>query len=380
MVSGFIQDKGEQDFVYWSDNHGASWRKVTFGKSSWIDACYATPTGKAWMSGSSQLIYYTEDSGRSWREFNKVESTGNLRFSTIHFAPDEKTGLFGSHWNVLYRTTDNCRTWEKLPTPLSQNKYRKLSKEQRPEVRKARIFGKYYLLNQEGKVFITPSNHVDWQRLPEVIDFEVSPAGHLYTVRKDLTIQLYQQDFSPIWHSTQPLDQAPHALFVRNEKLFAVTHDKVYRIEPTQFTAARLLTNQVDIPDPELTIRYHGAEYGVDGQDIVRYDKASKRWARFLTAPFPIATAALFNGQLLVADQPLTNYFRVDEQRKVLLPFTLPASLFGQQANAVAEFHVERGSQGCFHADNSRRSFTRKGNQFELMTQKKTECFPAENG
>src|SRR5688572_19475584 len=126
MISGFIQEDGKQDFVYWSGNHGKTWDKVIFGKSSWLDAAYINRNGKAWMSGNSQLIYYTEDKGKTWKAFDKVEQTGNLRFSTIHFANDEKTGLFGSFYNVIYLTKDNCLTWEKLPTPLSQNKYQRL--------------------------------------------------------------------------------------------------------------------------------------------------------------------------------------------------------------------------------------------------------------
>lgn len=84
------------------------------------------------MSGNSQLIYYTEDNGKTWTSFDKVEPTGNLRFSTIHFAKDEQTGLFGSFWNVLYKTTDNCQNWEKLPTPLSQENMKDFRKKNDP--------------------------------------------------------------------------------------------------------------------------------------------------------------------------------------------------------------------------------------------------------
>ena len=123
MISGFIQDNEKEDFVYWSANHGKNWQKIRFGKSSWLDAGYMNNKGKAWLSGSSQLIYYSQNSGNSWISFNKVEPIGNLRFSSVFFAKDERTGLFGSTWNVLYKTEDNCKGWEKIPTPLNQNKY-----------------------------------------------------------------------------------------------------------------------------------------------------------------------------------------------------------------------------------------------------------------
>ena len=90
MISGFIQEGGKQDFVFWSGNHGKTWEKVKFGKSSWIDAAYINNNGKAWMSGNSQLIYHTEDNGRNWKAFDKAGNENALRFSTIHFAKDEQ--------------------------------------------------------------------------------------------------------------------------------------------------------------------------------------------------------------------------------------------------------------------------------------------------
>lgn len=55
MISGFIHgDNGNQDFVYRSVDHGKTWDRVRFGKSSWLDAAYVSDSGKAWMSGSSQ--------------------------------------------------------------------------------------------------------------------------------------------------------------------------------------------------------------------------------------------------------------------------------------------------------------------------------------
>ena len=139
MISGFIQEDGKQDFVFGQAITEKLGKKVIFGESSWIDAAYINETGKAWMSGSSQLIYFTENYGKTWKTFDKAGNENALRFSTLHFAKDEKTGLFGSFWNVLYRTIDNCQNWEKLPTPLSQNKYERLSKEDRPDISKIRI-------------------------------------------------------------------------------------------------------------------------------------------------------------------------------------------------------------------------------------------------
>lgn len=367
MISGFIHgEKGNQDFVYRSVDHGKTWVMVRFGKSSWLDAAYVNNNGKAWMSGSSQLIYHSDDYGITWKTFPKVEQTGNLRFSTIHFARDGRTGLFGSFWNVLYKTPDNCKTWQKLPTPLSQDKYRRLSKDVRPDIRKVRMFGEYYIINQQGRVFITKSDKIDWERLGNVVDFEVTESDRLYLVTQDHSVELYDSDFKPVWKSESKLGAQPTAIAVRNESLFALTYETVYKISPTAFTASELLTDEVPIPEPYVKVKYRGEEYGFQNRDILRYERKSKRWYRFMTTDFPIGNATVFDNRLLVADATLKHYFSLNEADKRLEEYHLPRSLFDTSQNSITEFHIETGSQGCFHSDNSRRTYVRKGNQFVL--------------
>jgi len=364
MISGFIQEGGKQDFIFWSGNKGKSWDKVIFGKSSWIDAAYINNNGKAWMSGNSQLIYYTEDKGKTWTSFDKVEPTGNLRFSTIHFAKDEQTGLFGSFWNILYKTTDNCKSWEKLPTPLSQGKYERLSKEERPDIRKIRIFGNHYIINQQGRVFITKSNSINWTYLPEIIDFEVSEDDNLFTINQDLSISLYDTSFSKTWQSEKSLESSPIAIGVRNSKLFVLSFESIYKINPDDFIVSQLFTDEVPIQEPYMKLSFEGEEYGFENKDILRFDKKKKQWYRFMTLNFSIANPTIFDNKIVLADLSLNIHYTIDPKEKSVNEFKLPESLFSNLV--VKEFHFENGSQGCFHSDNSLRSYIRKGNKFSV--------------
>lgn len=167
--------------------------KNNIWKNSWLDAAYINNNGKAWMSGSSQLIYYTADKAKTWTTSNKVEAIGNLRFTTVFFSTSGTTGLFGSTWNVIYKTEDNCRSWKKKPTPLSQKEYLSISKADRPEIEKIRIFGNRYIAKQQGKVFITMSDSVNWTYLPNVTDFEVTENDGLYAINHDLSITIMTQ-------------------------------------------------------------------------------------------------------------------------------------------------------------------------------------------
>ncbi|MBJ6118112.1 hypothetical protein JAO76_07920 [Pontibacter sp. BT310] len=373
MISGFIHgEDGNQDFIYRSVNHGKTWDKVKFGNSSWLDAAYVNNNGKAWLSGSSQLIYHTSDYGKTWKTFPKVEQTGNLRFSTIHFADDERTGLFGSFWNVLYRTSDNCKSWEKLPTPLSQGKYTRLSKHDKPDIRKVRMFGEYYIINQQGRVFITKSDSINWEQLSNVVDFEVTESDRLYVVKHDHSVELYDSSFKHVWKSERKLKSNPTAIAVRNESLFALTYETVYKVNPKVFMSSDLFTDEVPIPEPYATVKYDGEVYGFQNKDILRYDKKSKRWYRYMIADFPIGNATVFDNRLLVADPSLKQYFLLDATDKKLEAYKLPQNFFDTSQNSIAEFHIETGSQGCFHSDNSRRSYVRKGNRLVLDTKRST--------
>lgn len=366
MISGFIQEDGRQDFVFWSGDHGKTWEKIVFGKSSWLDAAYINDNGKAWMSGNSQLIYYTQDKGRTWKSFDKIEPSGNLRFVTIHFSKDENTGLFGSFYNVLYLTKDNCKTWEKLPTPLSQNKYQRLSKEERPDFRKVRLFGQHYIVNQQGRVFISKSDKIDWQQMNDIIDFEVTESGNLYTINKSAEIEFLDSQLNAVWKAPRKIEGYIRAIGVKHENLFILTGSTIYKINRENFIKSDLFTNEVPIDEPYVKINHNGLDYGFEGTDLLTYNKGSKQWTRLMTLDFSIGTATTFDNQLIISDATLNNYYSVNPQTKSVNKYELPKSLFNISSNRVEEFHIEIGSQGCFHSDNRRRSYFRTGNDFEL--------------
>lgn len=366
MISGYIHDDGKEDFVYWSGDHGRTWEKVRFGESSWIDATCITKNGKAWMSGSSQLIYYSEDRGKTWKTFDKVDSTSNLRFSAIHFADDEQTGLFGSHQGYLYRTNDNCLHWELLPTPLSQGKIQLISEEENPNINKLRVVENNYLLKQNGKVFMSDADSIDWKPLPHVIDFEVSESGKIYALSKDLTISLYDSAFVPVWKSEASLSESAEAIAVKNDRLFVITRENLYRISPSQFQKAPLLTDQIPIQEPYLKVEYQGKKWGFSNHDILQFDEERGKWYRAGDAGFPVSNATVLDGKLVIADESLKQYYHINEDTKAIKKYELPQKLFHPDSNKVIAFQLEKASQGCFHSWSTKKLFIRKNDRFVL--------------
>ena len=361
IISGFIQEGGKQNFVYRSEDGGKNWNKITFGKSSSIDAAHFTMNGKGWMSGSSQLIYYTENFGKSWTSKDKVEKKGNLRFQTIHFNEDQNVGLFGATWNKIYRTTDNCETWESIETPLQQSKYDRISKEDRPDIRKIRILGDNYLVNQQGRVYYSKADLINWIPLPKVVDFEVSDNVGYY-ITNELKLEFVDKSLSKLWTSNQSLSAIPKALKVIDSTLYAYAGEEIFRISPSSFEKSYLLTNDMPIPEPYLKVSYEGEEYGFVNKDIFQFDKKKKQWYQLMAVDFAIANATIYSDKVIIGGGNLDNYYTIDFDKKTLNNFNLPTSLF--TGLTVDKLHFEQGSQGCFHINNSIKSYIKKGDKF----------------
>lgn len=366
MISGFIQEGGKQDFIFRSTDKGITWNKVKFGKSSWIDAFCINENGKAWMSGNSQLIYYTDNKGETWKSFEKAGNENALRFNTIHFAKDEKTGLFGSFWNVLYKTTDNCETWERLPTPLDQKKYKRLSKEHRPDIRKIRIFGDYYIINQQGSIFYTKSDNINWIELPNISDFETTSDESIYLIYNDLKIDLRDSKFVSIWKSDKKLSSAPSAINTKNKNLFVFTYGEIYKINKNDFIVSKLMTNEVPIREPYLKVNYRGEEIGFDRTSVLRFDKNRTEWCRYMELPINVSNAVIFDNQIVIADNYLDKRFVINIDEQKISEYELPKSLFNLSVNNIDKFSIEIGSQGCFHSDRQFREYKLKNNSFKL--------------
>ena len=368
MISGYIHgEESNTDFVLWSGDQGKTWEEIKFGKGSWIDAAYINYNGKAWMSGSSQLIYYTEDSGKTWQEFDRIEKKKSvLRFSTIHFSKDESIGLFGSFWNKIYKTKDNCKTWERVPTPLDQKKYDRLSKKHRPDIRKIRTFGNYYLINQQGNVYWSEIDSVNWKELPQIKDFEVSENESVYLLDKDLKVELRDSKFQVVFKSEKSLGHYPIAIGVRNNNFFALSGKKVYKINQSEFGASKLLTKEIPIPRPQIRLMHRNEAYGFDGNTVLKFDKKKNSWYRFMELDFSISNAVLKDDKIIVADQTLKNRYLLDTIDKKLEKYNLPESLFDLSNNPVKNISFAIGSYGCFHRNSQKREYRLKNESFVL--------------
>lgn len=122
-------------------------------------------------------------------------------------------------------------------------------------------------------------------------------------------------------------------------------------------------------PYPQLVFKRK--TYGIDGQDILLFDKSEKRWKRFMTVDFPIRNISNYAGNILVSNRELTMLFILDTKKKELTPFVLPERIVGANIS-VKKFSIEIGSSGCFHYETSGRIYERKKDRFISNSKKDT--------
>ena len=83
-----------------------------------------------------------------------------------------------------------------------------------------------------------------------------------------------------------------------------------------------------------------------------------------MTLNFSIANASIFDSKIVLADRSLNKHYTFNPKEKSVNEYNLPESLFYNLV--VKEIHFENGSQGCFHSNNSLRSYIRKGDKFTV--------------
>jgi hypothetical protein len=371
VISGYIYGEGiKTDVIYRTDDAGKTWQKVIFGTASWLnDACF-TKDGKIWASGSSGLIYYSDDFGKTWTEFKNPDPDSE-RLSSIYFMEDGLRGLAGSLDNsTMYSTTDNCKTWQQIPTPFSQKLYKEVNERERHTIDKIRIFGNggYYITEQNNHIFYTKADVIQWVTLPEVTEYEVTENGGIYLIYKDGHSELRDNRFTTMWQSAVN-EVPPYGSFtVRNNALFALRNDKVYRISPKGIKSNDVLTDDVPIEEPYVQLTYNNQKVGF-GEYVLLFDEKALQWYRYIKAPFYVTNAGIKEGKLVISNSLNPENAVVNLQDKTIQPYETAEII--NPAHEVTSIKFETGSRGCFHYFESSVNYALKKDTYKAISKKR---------
>lgn len=364
FVSGYVNDgKHNYDIIYRTTDAGHSWKIVRFGMDGWVDDAINLDNGEAWMSVSGKGIAYTRDYGVTWQKLNNPQP--KERFASIYFN-GSREGLVGSLWNVLAYTPDNCANWQLLPTPLDQKKYNKTNQQSRPDFKRVAILGDRLLVVQEGLVFYSRRDTINWVWLSDYIDFYTDPANSALFFKTSRGEYVKADSNFAVLHRFS-IDGEAYDAQCRNGSLFIVAGRQML-----QFTASDELIKRpfsradVEPADP-IAIGYTDrGTIALRNNTILQKPWNADKWQTLGQLPF-----AVDSGSVSVTENATLLYQRRDDSLfycslngKLLKATTLNDQLEEFAHSRISRIIFSQGSRGCFHNYADQLIFTNLGDSF----------------
>ncbi|MEP7109246.1 MAG: hypothetical protein ABI760_14730 [Ferruginibacter sp.] len=348
FVSGFINNGDKYNIIYHTINGGKSYKAIDFNQSGWVDDAINFDNGEAWLSVSGSGIAYSNDFGYSWKQLNIPER--RQRFASIFFNPKHE-GIIGSLWNMIAVTNDNCDSWTIIPTPLDQKKYNKTNRESRPEINHVAIFQEYILCTQEGLVFFSKRDSINWNWLPDYSDFytdEENSALFFKTNRNSLIKA--NNKFEPAF--TAENSYGSIIAKCKNGKLFIKKEHYIVVFQPgsTLVSSPIFATNLSEIKPTPFAYGKDGI-YGAISNRVFLQGQYNQAWKPVFTLPFEVKDGqlALINNNTIVnAENDSLYYFDISNKKTIIKSRN---SVIQQFCNSgIKQLKFSTGSSGCFHS------------------------------
>jgi hypothetical protein len=366
FVPGFISSEtGKYNIIYHTVNGGETWKPIEFGLDGWVDDATFLDNGEAWLSVGGAGIAYSKDYGFTWTSFsipNKKE-----RFTKIYFNK-KRQGIIGSLWNVLAYTGDNCKNWINIPTPLSQDKYRKTNISGRPAIDRVAIFNDYLLVSQENLVFYSRRDTINWIFMPNYIDFytDAENSALFFKTRK--------RDFIKCDSSLKPLSLfdnggGAYSAVCRNGSLYFLGQNIISQITAdNQLVETPLYTNKIADMEPVIFAYTNDGIYGSIGNIVYNQKEYKGKWDYAFTLPF-----STYSGSLSMKDSATVLFSRLDDS---LFYYSIPDAKVEKKhikeimesfcGNRIQKIIFSKGSQGCFHSYKDELVYEYINNAFQL--------------
>ena len=313
--------------------------------------------GLVWAWGLSSKVFYSSDSGRSWNEVAHIQELEDLDhyINDLYFDNNGKRGLIGSNYNELYLTRDNCKTLQRIPTPLDQKAYQQGEEAaKRTRINKVRILGDYYIVEQDYKAFITSTKDIRWRPTngsDTANDIDVM-SNRFIVIRPDAgTVRLLDKRLKLV-----------NEFKVPEEKRDIALGDDMYIIDDTYLHKCGIHGNQryellrtdreidpmhADERSDIFTI--DGQEFYFDNYDLIVKSKATGKWYRYMTFDFEPFKPFVDKGKVFLYDS-YSDYektlYQLNLKEKTMKPFEWPSEMFGRKK--VVGMQVIYSVIGCF--------------------------------
>ncbi|MCZ2356127.1 MAG: hypothetical protein LC115_05470 [Bacteroidia bacterium] len=356
IMTGYIsvsKKEYKKNGYYLTKDAGKTWKLLDFGGDSWIYNVFVDKQGNAWMGGSSGEIFFSKDFGQHWEKLNSPYNSSSRMHSI--FMLNSTTGISGALHNDIYTTSDNWKSNKKIKTPYDQKKYSTPNGYSDDRIEKILIWNNFIVVNQNGHIYYTESNNIDWQPFPiKVYDFELdNDSKTLFAISDSLKIVSLTSPTEFHLLTDKQLSSYPIDIKVVNGSLFVVSSGyEVYKVNKNGLTRSIPYTTDKKIEEPQIVKQGIKLVWGTNGNQIYLADDNKRDWYRENALDFYIRDFRLLNDSVAILwDGKKNNYLYSlsDHTPKQYFPET-PLKTF--LASPIKTFIINSGSQGCFHGYN----------------------------
>lgn len=390
IMTGYIsvsEKDSKKNGYYLTTDAGKTWKLLDFGGDSWIYNAFVDKQGNAWMGGSSGEIFFSKDFGQHWEKRNSPYNS-STRMHSI-FMLNSTTGISGALHNGIYTTSDNWKSNKKIKTPYDQKKYSTPNGYSDDRIEKILIWNNFIVVNQNGHIYYTESNNIDWQTFPiKVYDFELdNDSKTLFAISDSLKIVSFTSPTDFHLLTDKRVSSYPIDIKVVNGSLFVVSSDyEVYKVNKNGLTQSIPYTTDKKIEEPQIVRQGTKLVWGTNGNQIYLADNNARDWYRENALDFYINDFKLLTDSVAILwDGRKNNYIYSlsDHKPKQYLPET-PLKTF--LASPIKMFIINSGSRGCFHGYNDEVRYERINDSIFITTtadangfrEKKTSNFKKE--
>ena len=288
VVAGFIASRGSStrnyDYVLRTTDGGQQWDTVVVDPAlKWVHALCAHADGHMWLGSasgrSSGVLAYSADSGRTFsvlrHEFDTVGGIHTLYMTTAD------SGFAGTYYNRIVSTSDNWRTFHRLPTPMDQGlvpnrTYQSLW------INRVRHWKNHLIVTESDGTFITSlEDEIHWQKPPiGIADYEVDTLTGALWVITDSGQLAWMEDLEH-WHIVGNGADYPvgNICGVLDGKVYMRTSDGVVRVGTDGMAdTCGYFTTEQPIEEPPLIGSNGSRLWGTDGNSVYILD--AKGWYR----------------------------------------------------------------------------------------------------
>lgn len=313
IMTGYIsvsKKEYNKSGYYLTMDAGKTWKLLDFCGDSWIYNVFVDKQGNAWMGGSSGDIFFSKDFGQHWEKLNSPYNSSSRMHSI--FMINSTTGISGALQKDIYTTSDNWKSNKKIKTPYDQKKYSKLNRYSDDRIEKILIWNNFIVVNQNGHIYYTESNNIDWQPFPiKVNNFDLdNDSKTLFVISDSLKILSFTSPTEFNLLTDKQLSDYPIDIKVVNGSLFVVSSDyEVYKLNKKGLTRSIPYTTDKKIEEPEIVKQGTKLVWGSNGNQIYLADFKSRDWYRENALDFYISDFRLLNDSVAILwDGKKNNY------------------------------------------------------------------------